>query len=220
MLLTASRKGDVQYVWDLMRITHGKGDTAGMQELINQPGASSEPQGPLVRQVARFARMTVASIIDVVWSAPRGDRLALVTENGTAHVFELPQSAFAWPPLRRSIRPVTAPGSATSRETDDELAIGDKPATNAFTSAINMMNGKAQPLLAAVRNRPLASIFLFCYRRLGVTSAVGAAKRLQPVSVSQLVPPQELSKRCVTLERTDCIFRVQYTIVQQEVYAG
>lgn len=175
MLLTASRKGDVQYVWDLMRITHGKGDTAGMQELINQPGAISEPQGPLVRQVARFARMTVASIIDVVWSAPRGDRLALVTENGTAHVFELPQSAFAWPPLRRSIRPVTAPGSATSRETDDESAIGDKAATNAFTSAINMMNGKAQPLLAAVRNRPPSFNLPFsAIGGLGVTSAVGA----------------------------------------------
>jgi len=177
MLFTASRKGDVQYVWDLMRITHGKGDTAAVQERINQPrvALAPEPQGPLVRQVARFARMTVASIIDVVWSAPRGDRLALVTENGTAHVFELSPSAFVWPPLRRSARHVTAPGSMTSGDTDNEVAIDDKPLTNVFTSAINMVNGKTQPLLAAVRKRPPSfNIPFSAIGGLGVTSAVGA----------------------------------------------
>ena len=174
MLLTASRKGDVQYVWDLMRITHGKGDTTGMQEIISKPGRGSDPQGPLVRQVARFARMTVASIMDVVWSAPRGDRLVLVTENGTAHIFELPASAFVWPPLRRSMPPVAAPGSPTSHDADNESAIDDKPAANAFTSAINMVNGKAQPLLAAVRNRPPSFNLPFtAMGGLGVTSAVG-----------------------------------------------
>lgn len=175
MLLTASRKGDVQFVWDLMRITHGKGDTAGGQELINQPGVASDLRGPLVRQVARFARMTVASIMDVVWSSPRGDRLALLTENGTAHLFELPSSAFVWPPPRRSIRPATAPGSVTSRETDHESVIDDKPSTNAFTSAINMVSGKTQPLLAAVRHRPPSfNIPFSAIGGLGVTSAVGA----------------------------------------------
>ena len=175
LLLTASKKGDVQYVWDLMRITHGRGDAAGPQELISRSGGGADPQGPLVRQVAMFARMTVASIKDVVWSSPRGDRLALVTENGTAHIFELPPSAFVWPPLRRSVRPNTAAGSTTSRDTDNETAIDDSTMTKAFTSAINMVNNKTQPFLAAVKNRPPSfNIPFSAIGGLGVTSAVGA----------------------------------------------
>lgn len=175
MLLTASKKGDVQYVWDLMRIIHGKGDNAGTQETSNKPGGGPDLQGPHVRQVARFARMTVANIVDVVWAAPRGERLATVTEKGTAHIFELPASAFLWAPQRRSIRPVTAPGSTTQGDTDHETAIDDKPTTNAFTSAINMVNGKAQPLLAAVRSRPPSISNPFSViGGFGVTSAVGA----------------------------------------------
>ncbi|MCJ1363220.1 hypothetical protein MMC16_002327 [Acarospora aff. strigata] len=175
MLLTASRKGDVQYIWDLMRIIHGKGDTLGTQDIINKPGSESELQGPLVRQVARYARMTVASIMDVVWTTPRGDRLVIVTENGTAHIFELPTSAFHWPPPRRSLRPSTAAGSTTLAELDNEIAIDDKPTSNAFVSAINMVNVKSQPLLATIRSRPPSISNPFsAVGGFGVTSAVGA----------------------------------------------
>ncbi len=175
MLLTASRKGDVQYVWDLMRMVSGKEDYSGTQDIIRNPGGGSDMQEPSVRQVARFARMTVASIIDVVWAAPRGDRLAIVTENGTAHIFELPASSFLWPPPRRSVRPVTAPQSSVSAETENETAIEDRPRSNTLSSAISMVNNRAQPLLAAVRNRPPSIGSAFSgIGGFGVTSAVGA----------------------------------------------
>ncbi|KAI9880719.1 MAG: hypothetical protein M1830_001002 [Pleopsidium flavum] len=175
MILTASKKGDVQYIWDLMRVLHGKGDNAGTQEISNKSGGGFDSQGPHVRQVARFARMTVASIIDVVWAAPQGERLAIVTEKGTAHIFELPASVLVWPPARRFIRPVTAPGSTTPGDTDHETAIDDKQTINPFASAMNMVNGKAQPLLAAVRSRPPSMSNPFSVvGGFGVTSAVGA----------------------------------------------
>lgn len=172
MLLTASKKGDVQYVWDLMRMLHGQGDWQGT---ISKPGGGPDLQGPHVRLVARFARMTVTRIVDVVWAAPRGDRLAVVTENGTAHIFELPVKALLWPPPRRSTRPVSAPDSAIFGDTDHDTAVDDKPATNPFTSAINVVNSTAQPFVAAVRRRPPSISNPFSViGGFGVTSAVGS----------------------------------------------
>jgi hypothetical protein len=45
--------------------------------------------------------MTIARIVDVVWTSPHGERAAMVTEPGTVHILDLPASAFTWPPPRR-----------------------------------------------------------------------------------------------------------------------
>lgn len=142
MLLTASRKGDVQYVWDLMQIKHCRAASL----LIGDESSTACAQ---VRQVARFARLTTSTIVDVVWSPPTGDRLAVVTRKGTVHVFDLPRSAFQWPPFRRSRllpRPRPAPDSA-----DDQT--NQLTAVSSLSAAIKLVGGKTQPLIAAVRNR-------------------------------------------------------------------
>jgi hypothetical protein len=92
-LLTVSKSGDQQIVWSLMRMQHPRSGTT----LGHYPS-------PYVRQMIRFTRMTVASVVDVVWAAPAGDFFALITEKGTIHVHVIPSSAFLWPPLRRSRR--------------------------------------------------------------------------------------------------------------------
>ncbi|KAL6896013.1 hypothetical protein HDV57DRAFT_507067 [Trichoderma longibrachiatum] len=94
-LFTASSKGDVQTVWDLLRVQHTH--SSPLQASL----PSHESVGPLVRQIAQFSRMTVARIIEVVWTEPQGERLAMVTERGTVHLLEMPFSAFMWPPPRR-----------------------------------------------------------------------------------------------------------------------
>ncbi|KZF25089.1 hypothetical protein L228DRAFT_243879 [Xylona heveae TC161] len=150
MLLTASRKGDVQYVWDLMRVATSKASPtmpSGSQE-GNQGAASLE--GPLVRQIARYTRMTVANIIDVVWAAPKGEKLAIVTEKGTVHLFDLPASAFQWPPPRRVVRNAAAKSRRQQSDGYSNNADGEdggpmKPVSN----AMNMINGKAQAFVAA-----------------------------------------------------------------------
>jgi len=67
---------------------------------------TTTPQGQYVRQVAKFSRMTIARIVDVVWASPYGERAAMVTEPGTVHILDLPASAFNWPPPARKTVPV------------------------------------------------------------------------------------------------------------------
>ena len=142
MLLTASKKGDVQYVWDLL------------QAKICRAGAfltdDPTPRGPNVRQIARYARLTTSQIVDVIWYPPSGERLAVITRKGTVHVFDLPRSAFQWPPFRRARPPPSkSPGPDPAT---DELA--DRAAgSNALSTAMKLVGGKAQPILAAVRGR-------------------------------------------------------------------
>ncbi|MCJ1230052.1 hypothetical protein MMC12_006723 [Toensbergia leucococca] len=148
ILFTASAKGDVQHVWDLMRMVHGKLGLASTRD------PSTSEKGPAVRQIARFSRLTVASIIDVIWTEPRGDRLAIVTERGTVHIFNLPPTAFHWPPPRRATRPATAPSKEMTTDVDGETAIAPPQTSSAINAALNIVAGKTQPLLAAVRGRP------------------------------------------------------------------
>lgn len=98
-LFVASSKGDIQTVWDLLRLQHSH--LSHMQTAA----ASNNSAGPLVRPVAQFSRMTVARIVDVAWSEPYGNKLAVVTERGTIHLLELPFSATTWPPMRRQLPP-------------------------------------------------------------------------------------------------------------------
>ena len=149
-LLTASAKGDVQHVWDLKRAVHVK---AG---LASSPESSLAELKPTVRQIVRSTRMTVANIVDVIWTIPRGERFAVVTDRGTVHIFDLPPAAFRWPPPRPRLQPSVEPGqSNTSSAAFNTL---EAPASKSvFGAAINMVNGNAQPLLAAVRGRPSIS---------------------------------------------------------------
>ncbi|KAK1992049.1 hypothetical protein LX36DRAFT_674814 [Colletotrichum falcatum] len=94
-LFTASGKGDVQTVWDLMCVQYTKSSP------LQVSAANNNAAGPRVRQVAQFSRMTVARIVEVAWSKPNGERIAMVTERGTVHLLDMPSSAFTWPPPRR-----------------------------------------------------------------------------------------------------------------------
>ncbi|KAJ5746791.1 hypothetical protein N7520_011973 [Penicillium odoratum] len=142
MLFTASKKGDVQYVWDLMQIKNCRAMAFMADDLVDQ--------SPNVRQVARYARLTTSSIVDVIWTSPVGDRLAIITRKGTVHVFDLPQSAFQWPPFRR-VR--SAPKkSPTIDPMSDEIS-GQATGGNPLSAAMKLVGGKTQPFFSAVRGR-------------------------------------------------------------------
>ncbi|KAL2849133.1 hypothetical protein BJY01DRAFT_148632 [Aspergillus pseudoustus] len=142
MLLTASRKGDVQYVWDLMQAKYCR---AGVFLSEDSAGLSAS-----VRQVARYSRLTESHIVDVIWCPPSGERLAVITLKGTVHVFDLPHNAFQWPPFRRA-RSSRAKQPTTDFPTE-ELAVRTTN-TSALSSAIKLVGGKTQPILEAVRGR-------------------------------------------------------------------
>lgn len=139
-LFTANSTGDAQFVWDLMRIQYTR---------------SSLLQGlsltlPHVRQVAIFTRMTATSITDVVWSLPLGERLAIITERRTAHILELKESAFLWPPMRRKVK--TQPAVATSPNSEslpESGPSGISVVRNAAKGAWSM----ASPIIGAKRIR-------------------------------------------------------------------
>ncbi|KAF7714628.1 Uncharacterized protein PECH_007213 [Penicillium ucsense] len=142
MLFTASKKGDVQYIWDLMQMRHCRA-MAFMTDGLGSQTAN-------VRQVARYARLTASSIVDVIWTAPVGDRLAVVTRKGTVHVFDLPQSAFQWPPFRRA-RPSSKKSPSVDLAGDDTT--GPAGTGNPLSAAMTFVGGKTQPFLSAVRGR-------------------------------------------------------------------
>lgn len=135
LLFTASSKGDVQTVWDLMR-------TENTKSSAQQPSAAKSAGNKRIRQVAQFSRMTVARIIDVAWTKPNGERAAIVTERGTVHLFELPASAFTWPPPRR--RAKEANGQAPGAETGPS-------AVAMASSALNSVRDVARPLMSRPR---------------------------------------------------------------------
>ncbi|KAL2134802.1 hypothetical protein VTI74DRAFT_10786 [Chaetomium olivicolor] len=128
-LFTASTKGDVQTVWDLMRIQHTK--SSPLQSTASSAG------GPRVRQVAQFSRMTVARIVDVAWTRPNGERLAMVTERGTVHLLDLPSTAFTWPPPRRR----------RSQEAKSAAAEGPTSAVSIASNALSSVRDVARPLI-------------------------------------------------------------------------
>ncbi|CEL06202.1 hypothetical protein ASPCAL07309 [Aspergillus calidoustus] len=142
LLLTASKKGDVQYVWDLMQ---AKFCRAGVFLAEDSAGVSAN-----VRQVARYSRLTESHIVDVIWCPPSGERLAVITLKGTVHVFDLPRNAFQWPPFRRarSSRRRQPPAEHPT----EELTVRTTN-TSALSSAIKLVGGKTQPILEAVRGR-------------------------------------------------------------------
>ncbi|KAF1947326.1 hypothetical protein EJ02DRAFT_140114 [Clathrospora elynae] len=155
MLMTVSKKGDYQDVWDLKRMNFRRA----------RKTTREQPIGPHVRQIARFTRMTVANVIDVIWSNPRIDKLGVLTDKGTVHMFPMPASAFQWPPARR-IRPAAPP--ATPKEVISPT--GPAGAVNSALQAI----GSAKPWFDAVRARNNTTGARFSLSSLGVTPAAGA----------------------------------------------
>lgn len=115
-LFTASTKGDVQTVWDLLRIQHTH--SSPLQATVS-PSANV---GTQVRQVAQFSRMTVARIVDVSWTGPQEGHIAMVTERGTVHLLDMPFSASMWPPPRRRKIAPTA-GAESSEATSSAVSI-------------------------------------------------------------------------------------------------
>lgn len=150
-LLTASTKGDVQQVWSLLRMLHG--------EAGHGPPRNPDDRGPFVREVKRFTRVTEANIVDVVWAHPRGDKLAIVTDRRTVHIYDIPSASFQWPPPRRVLRPASVIATAEpSASVDVPTAAGPpEPMGSRFGAALNMVTGRTQPLLAAVRGRPVSA---------------------------------------------------------------
>jgi hypothetical protein len=158
MLMTISTKGDFQDVWDLKR----------MNSRRTRKAPREQTAGPHVRQVARFARMTVANIVDVAWSAPRHDRVAVTTDKGTVHMFLMPASAFQWPPPRR-VRKTGAPAKPTQESNTSNGRTG------AINSAMQALNGTAKPFINAVRTRNSSNGPRFpSLSSLGITPAAGA----------------------------------------------
>lgn len=166
-ILTASKKGDFQYVWDLRqmqtvtRITMSNGGTE----------TESEREIPRVRQIARFARLTPTTIVDVVWEPMTGGRFALVTKKGTIHLFDLPLTAFRWPEGRQpgTIRHATVPSYAV----DD----ADASSAGGFFSSALSAAAMAPVTLANLRGRAPSlgqGIAGVGAAGIGIASATGA----------------------------------------------
>ncbi|KAM5465463.1 hypothetical protein MferCBS49748_004919 [Microsporum ferrugineum] len=146
MLLTASKKGDIQCIWDLMQIRHCRARAFLAEDPSSN--AKSNPPATHVRQVARYARLTTSTIRDVIWTA-NGEHVAIITKKGTTHVYAVPLSAFRWPPLRRS----TASASAANAESNTRDEGADDAPRNPFSSAMKLVGDTTQPFLAAMRGR-------------------------------------------------------------------
>lgn len=139
-LFTANSTGDAQYVWDLMRIQYTR------SSLLQGISLSA----PHVRQIAVFTRMTAANVTDVVWSLPLGERLAIITERRTAHILDLKESAFLWPPPRRKVKSQPAAVAKPNSESVAESgSSGISVVRNAAKGAWNM----ASPIMGATRIR-------------------------------------------------------------------
>ncbi|KAH8726995.1 hypothetical protein GQ44DRAFT_678910 [Phaeosphaeriaceae sp. PMI808] len=156
MLMSVSKKGDFQDVWDLKRMTSRRARKTTRDQAL----------GPHVRQAARFSRMTVTNVVDVAWSAPRMDKVAVITDKGTVHMFAMPASAFQWPPPRRNRSATPA-----AKPKEDIIVSGRGGALN---SAMQTINGTAKPWLDAVRARNTSGSSRFSLSSFGVTPAAGA----------------------------------------------
>lgn len=140
-LFTANAKGDVSYVWCLMRIMHGSIATPSGDVAAADSHAS-------VRQIARYGRMTESNIVDVVWTKPRGEKFAILTDKGTVHIHDLPASAFRWPPPARHTSPASTPGLASETSSQQSQSKGR------FGGAVSWMTNTAQNLQTVAKNRP------------------------------------------------------------------
>ena len=140
-LLSASRKGDCQYVWDLLQIRYPR--TTILPQADDYSNFTSR-----VRQVAKYERFSPSMIVDVQWERPLGHRFAILTRNCTIHMFDLPDTALRWPPPRKAkkLRPVSAP------PVNPDTTPQPQGASGWMASARNLAN-RTQPMLANLRGR-------------------------------------------------------------------
>ncbi|KAL2863942.1 uncharacterized protein BJX67DRAFT_384298 [Aspergillus lucknowensis] len=175
MLLTASKKGDVQYVWDLMQAKYCR---TGLFLAEDLAGLSTS-----VRQVARYSRLTESHIVDVIWCPPSGERLAIITLKGTVHVFDLPRSAFQWPPFRRSRH---SRGKQPTNDIPTEEINVRSSNTNPLSTAIKLVGGKTQPIFEAVRGRaPSAGAAFPAMGGFAIPSAAGIGGKAVAAGLSK-----------------------------------
>ncbi|KAB8648476.1 hypothetical protein FH972_026132 [Carpinus fangiana] len=191
-LLSVSHRGDIQRVWDLMRLRPTRtGDL--------ESSRAGKVAKPLVRQVAKFQRLTNAHVVDVVWSDPKGDKLAIITHRGTVHLFEMPLLAFQWPPRVPVSRP--APTTAKRPGSNSQAAdVGFLPSTistindtvrkqasglSALTSNLNITQGRGRKAVASGVSKSIGA----AAEGLGQLRHLGDNKlRLGPSSIAVVSP--------------------------------
>ena len=79
-LLTASRKGDVQYIWDLFQIRHPRTTIVPYETGAGNFAAR-------VRQLAKYERFSPSLIVDVRWEGPSWPSIRILdTESDDSHV--------------------------------------------------------------------------------------------------------------------------------------
>jgi hypothetical protein len=172
-LFTASNKGDTQFVWDLMRLQYAKSSfLKGGPQILGVSGTH-------VRQIASFSRMTVARIVDVVWTAPHGERAAMVTERGTVHILDLPASAFTWPPPRRRL-----PSSRPESEPAGTALAAAGTAAGVASSAVTSLWTAARPLVGRTRR---SSTGISSMSAASVTSQAGHGTQALAAGISRSV---------------------------------
>lgn len=101
-LLATNHVGDESRVWDLTRINDGRAAVA-------DPSAVGT-----VRLTSRFHRLSPSVVTDVFWTA-RGDRIAIITDKGTVHLYGL-QSLEIKPTTVMLPSNLPSPGSSPREE--------------------------------------------------------------------------------------------------------
>ncbi|KAF2093682.1 hypothetical protein NA57DRAFT_81185 [Rhizodiscina lignyota] len=167
-LLTVNKKGDTQILWDLKRMCHGRGAPTAAR--------GSSIYGPHVREATRFIRVTDTNVVDVIWSAPKDDKVAILTEVGTLHVHHIPQDALQWPPPRRIARSTQPHQSHSAHPSTAASPEPPSPSHRSrLNSAVDAVNGAATSWLSSIRSRSLSNGHnIPSLNSLSLTPAVGA----------------------------------------------
>ena len=140
-LLTATKKGDVQYIWDLLQIRHPRSTVVS-----NETGTGNF--AARARQLAKYERFSPSLVVDVQWESRLGHRFATLTQNRTVHMFDLPANALRWPPSRKAKkpRPVSAP--------PEKMDTAQQPVSPlSFLASARNLATRTQPMLANLRGR-------------------------------------------------------------------
>ncbi|CAF9917252.1 MAG: hypothetical protein GOMPHAMPRED_001195 [Gomphillus americanus] len=160
-LFTASDRGDVQNVWDIAQVIHPR-------EPVILASPTKEDHPPVIRQIARFTRVTTANVVDISWLGPRGTKLAILTDRGTVHLHDLPHSAFIWPPRDIVHRP--------SPKVENEDYVSQSSTPKGWSSAFNAVGSSAQTISAAVRTNPLAQFSNFSFAEASAGAGVKGSR--------------------------------------------
>ena len=105
-LLTASRRGEISTVWDLMHVAHGVSRRASST-------AEDIHWGPRVTQVQHITRNSSSIIVDCAWTRD-DDALALLTAHGTVHLHENPIYVSRMKSKRKAAAVSTVPEKANA----------------------------------------------------------------------------------------------------------